>query len=221
MSGSCCWLSAGTSAGAIDQSLCMTCLYGLGFLRAYFQVVRLLTQQFMAVKTHVPVQGRSWLPFLTGLRSQAVLCLLHSFGYNESLAFPDSRGEDDSTCLWEDEEEHAEWEMLWQPSLENTSATIIVSSHLAHNIVVQSLSHVWLFASPWTAAHQAPLSSTISRNLLRSGPLGQWCYVTISSSATPFSFCLPSFPAHNRCQWIFVEWVLGTMVDISTNVYFM
>ena len=40
MSGSCCWLSAGTSAGAIDQSLCVTWLYGLGFLRAYFQVAR-------------------------------------------------------------------------------------------------------------------------------------------------------------------------------------
>ena len=26
-------------------------------------------------------------------------------------------------------------------------------------------------------------------------PLSQWCYLTISSSATPFSFGLPSFPA--------------------------
>ena len=31
----------------------------------------------------------------------------------------------------------------------------------------QLLSHVWLFATPWTAAHQAPLSSTISQNLLK------------------------------------------------------
>ena len=29
---------------------------------------------------------------------------------------------------------------------------------------VQSLSHVWLFAIPWTAAHQASLSITNSRN---------------------------------------------------------
>ena len=34
-------------------------------------------------------------------------------------------------------------------------------------VVVQSLSHVQLFATPWTAAHQAPLSSTISRSLLQ------------------------------------------------------
>ena len=34
-------------------------------------------------------------------------------------------------------------------------------------VVVQSLSCVWLFATPWTAAHQASLSFTISQSLLR------------------------------------------------------
>ena len=34
-------------------------------------------------------------------------------------------------------------------------------------VVVQSLSCVWLFVTPWTAACQAPLSSTISHSLLR------------------------------------------------------
>ena len=33
--------------------------------------------------------------------------------------------------------------------------------------VVQSLSRDWLFVTPWTAAHQATLSFTISQNLLR------------------------------------------------------
>ena len=32
---------------------------------------------------------------------------------------------------------------------------------------VQSLSHVWLFATPWTAAHQASLSITSSGSLLK------------------------------------------------------
>ena len=32
---------------------------------------------------------------------------------------------------------------------------------------VQSLSRVWLFATPWTAAHQASLSITISLSLLK------------------------------------------------------
>ena len=34
-------------------------------------------------------------------------------------------------------------------------------------VVVQSLSLVWLFVTPWTAAHQASLSFTISQSLLK------------------------------------------------------
>ena len=34
-------------------------------------------------------------------------------------------------------------------------------------VVVQSLSPIWLFATPWTAACQASLTSTISRHLLK------------------------------------------------------
>ena len=34
-------------------------------------------------------------------------------------------------------------------------------------VIVQSLSHVWLFATPWTAACQASLSFTISWSLLK------------------------------------------------------
>ena len=34
-------------------------------------------------------------------------------------------------------------------------------------VIVQSLSHVWLFATPWSVACQASLSFTISRSLLK------------------------------------------------------
>ena len=34
-------------------------------------------------------------------------------------------------------------------------------------VVFQLLSHIWLFAIPWTAVHQASLSFTIFRNLLK------------------------------------------------------
>ena len=34
-------------------------------------------------------------------------------------------------------------------------------------VVIQSLSHVWLFTTPWTVAHQASLSFTISQSLLK------------------------------------------------------
>ena len=46
-----------------------------------------------------------------------------------------------------------------------------ISSHghsFSSSVVVQPLSHVRLFATPWTAAHQAFLSFTISQSLLKS-----------------------------------------------------
>ena len=39
--------------------------------------------------------------------------------------------------------------------------------YLWYYVVVQWLSPVWLFEAPWTAAHQASLSFTVSRSLLR------------------------------------------------------
>ena len=60
---------------------------------------------------------------------------------------------------------------------------------------VQLLSHVWLFATPWTAAHQPSLSITNSRAYLNSCPLSRWCYPTISSSVVLFSSCPQLFPA--------------------------
>ena len=51
---------------------------------------------------------------------------------------------------------------------------------------------VQLFATPWTEAHQAPLSSTLPV-CSSSCPLCQWCYLIISSFANPFSFHLQSF----------------------------
>ena len=48
----------------------------------------------------------------------------------------------------------------------NSSAANIVE-HILYIIIVQSLSCVQLFATPWTAACQASLSSAISQSLLR------------------------------------------------------
>ena len=57
------------------------------------------------------------------------------------------------------------------------------------------LSHVWLFATPWTVAHQASLSTPTPRVYSNSCPLSQWCQPTISSSVIPFFSRLQSFPA--------------------------
>ena len=61
-------------------------------------------------------------------------------------------------------------------------------------VSVQLLSHVWLFATPWTAARQASLSITNPGVYSNSCPWSQWCHPTISSSVVPFSSCLQSFP---------------------------
>ena len=81
---------------------------------------------------------------------------------------------------------------------------------ILHNLVwlifsqqqsVQSLSHVRLFETRWTAAHQASVSVTDSWSLLKlMSSSSQWCHPTISSSVVPFSSCLQSFPASGSFQ---------------------
>ena len=65
---------------------------------------------------------------------------------------------------------------------------------------VQSLSHVQLFATPWTAAHQASLSIANSRACSNLCPSSWWCHPTLSSSVVPFSSHLQSFPASGSFQ---------------------
>ena len=62
------------------------------------------------------------------------------------------------------------------------------------SVVVQSPSHVWLFAAPWTEARQAALSLPISQSLPKFMSI-ESVMPSISSSVTLFSFCLQSFPA--------------------------
>ena len=60
-------------------------------------------------------------------------------------------------------------------------------------VVVQSLSHVWLFEIPWTAVHQASCPSPSPGACSNSCPLSRWCHPTISFSDAPFS--CPIFPS--------------------------
>ena len=59
----------------------------------------------------------------------------------------------------------------------------------------QLLSHVRLFATPWIAARQASLPSSIPGVYSNSCLLSQWCHPAISSSVVPFSSCPQSLPA--------------------------
>ena len=60
------------------------------------------------------------------------------------------------------------------------------------NVKGKSLSHVWLLATPWTTAYQAPLSKGFSRQEYRSGvplpsPMAQ---ASICYFSAPQCFCL-------------------------------
>ena len=73
-------------------------------------------------------------------------------------------------------------------------------------IVVQFLSPVQLFQTPWTAAPQAPLSSTIFLNFAQIHV--HWVFdANISSSVTPFSSCPQYFPASGSfpVSWLFTS----------------
>ena len=65
---------------------------------------------------------------------------------------------------------------------------------------VQSLSCVRLFATPWTSARQASLSTPTPRVHPNSCPLSRWCHLTIPSSVVPFSSHLQSFAASGSFQ---------------------
>ena len=59
------------------------------------------------------------------------------------------------------------------------------SISIVWELVVQLLNHVRLFATPWTAAHQASLSFTISQSL---------CKLTFIESVMPSNHLIPCHP---------------------------
>ena len=63
-----------------------------------------------------------------------------------------------------------------------------------------------------------PLSFAVCSN---SCPLSWWCYLTISSSAAPFSFCLQSFPASgffpNESALLRIRWPKYWIFSISPS----
>ena len=66
---------------------------------------------------------------------------------------------------------------------------------LLHCQSVQSLSRVWLFSTPRAANARLPCPSPTPGACSKSCPSSQWCHPTISSSVTPYSSHLQSFPA--------------------------
>ena len=67
---------------------------------------------------------------------------------------------------------------------------------MSNSLQPHGLQHAWL-----------PCLSPSPGVCSDSCPLSQWCYLTILSSATSFSFCLQSFPASGSSQmsWLFAS----------------
>ena len=74
-------------------------------------------------------------------------------------------------------------------------------------VVVQSLSCVWLLATPWTAACQASPSFTIFQSLLKFISIESMMPSNHLSSVVPLSSCLQSFPASGSflMSWLFAS----------------
>ena len=85
----------------------------------------------------------------------------------------------------------------------------------------QSLSRVWLFVTPWTAASRLPCPSSTPRACSNSRPLSWWCHPTISSSAIPFSSFLQPFPASDSFQmsWLFTWGGQRIEASVSASVH--
>ena len=90
---------------------------------------------------------------------------------------------------------------LGSPRWLSNSRYYIPSRKRSKKLVSQSLSHVQLFATPWTAAHtRLPCPSPTLGAYSNSCPSSRWCHPAISSSVIPFSSHLQSFPASGSFQ---------------------
>ena len=91
--------------------------------------------------------------------------------------------------------------------------------HNNKNVVVQLLSHVQSFGTPWTVARQASCPSLFTKVCPKSCPLYQWCHLTISSSVTPFSSCPQSFlaPGSFQMSWLFTSSSQSTGASASLS----
>ena len=93
-------------------------------------------------------------------------------------------------------------------------------------VIVQLLSLVQCFVTPWTAAGQASLSFTIPGACSSSCPLSRWCHPTISSFVIPASHPLssPSPCAFNLSQnqglfqWVGSSHKLAKVLEFSFSI---
>ena len=82
-------------------------------------------------------------------------------------------------------------------------------------VVVHLLSYDQLFETPCTTVCQAFLFFTLSEVCSNSCPMSRWFYLTISSSAAPFSFCLQFVQQQGPFQWDGTSYQVDQVLELQ------
>ena len=96
---------------------------------------------------------------------------------------------------------------LWMLCVNNCHIAVTAAFISIHSI--RSLSHVWFFTAPWTAAHHASLSITNSQSWFK--------LMSIESvmPCNPLILCHPPFPAFNLSQHYGLNSLLASFNKIT------
>ena len=84
-------------------------------------------------------------------------------------------------------------------------------------LAVQSLTRVQLFVIPWIKHARLSCSSLSPAISSNSCPLNQWCFLSISSTAAPFSSCLRPFPASGSFRMSRLLTSRGQSIEASAS----
>ena len=74
--------------------------------------------------------------------------------------------------------------------------------HFVLKYIVQSLSHVWLFVTPWTAACQASMTFTISKSLFKHMSIESMMPSNHLTLCCPLPLLPSIFPSISLFQWV-------------------
>ena len=85
----------------------------------------------------------------------------------------------------------------------------------SHSVVVQSPNRVWLFATPWTAAHQASLSFSVSQSLFKLMSF-ELAISSVQSLSHVQLFATPWSAAHQASLSITNSWSLLKIMSIAS-----
>ena len=89
---------------------------------------------------------------------------------------------------------------------------VLLNGMMVSDFSVQSLSHVWLFATPWTAACQASLSITNSWNLLK------LTSIELVMPSNHLILCRPLGLISFRVDWFDLLAVKGTLKSLLQHL---